>query len=295
MNNAFLDDVVRVTSGGIYIDYQQYDGSFVQSYFEMNIQNVPDWSIAAGDIDGNGFNDLAFGNGSAVSFVMANATGTAYTEITYPEYIFSQRTTFSDIDNDGHLDAFVCHDVDQSHPYRNDGSGNLILDQSLIQTADLPGNYAAIWVDFDNDWDTDLYITKCKLGSVSGDPDRTNLMYRNNGDGTYTEVAADINMDDNSQSWTTLFEDFDNDGAVDFFLAEGGGDILILFNDGTATFSESVKLGPRKFTHESICSPSHPVCDHQRRRLGRMGRLFDQSLGTQSSLLVLTPDTLTDP
>ena len=177
MNNDFLDDVVRVTSGGIYIDYQQYDGSFVQSYFEMNIQNVPDWSIAAGDIDGNGFNDLAFGNGSAVSFVMANATGTAYTEITYPEYIFSQRTTFSDIDNDGHLDAFVCHDVDQSHPYRNDGSGNLILDQSLIQTADLPGNYAAIWVDFDNDWDTDLYITKCKLGSVSGDPDRTNLMY----------------------------------------------------------------------------------------------------------------------
>ena len=90
---------------------------------------------------------------------MANADGTAYTEYYNPDYIFSQRSTFFDIDQDGDLDAFVCHDVDLSHPYRNDGTGTMVEDQALIQTVDLPGNYAAIWVDYNNDSHTDLYIT----------------------------------------------------------------------------------------------------------------------------------------
>ena len=159
----------------------------------MTIQNVPDWSIAAGDLDGNGYNDLVLGNGSRVSFVMANEDGTVYTEdASHTEYIFSQRSTMADIDNDGDLDSFVCHDVDLSHPYRNDGDGNMTLDQNLIETIDLPGNYAAIWVDYDNDGDSDMYLTKCRGGSSPGDPERDNAMYTNNGDGTFTENAEVI-------------------------------------------------------------------------------------------------------
>ena len=135
MNRDRLDDVVRVTDGGIYIDYQQIDGSFEQTYFSMTIQNAPNWSICAGDIDGNGYNDLLFGNGNRVSFCYANDDGTAYTEDPHPEYIFSQRSTFADIDNDGNLDAFVNHDVDQCHPYRNDANGNMVLDQTLFLCA----------------------------------------------------------------------------------------------------------------------------------------------------------------
>ena len=217
MNGDYLDDIVRIANNTLNIDYQQPDGSFVHQSFSTNLQNSPSWSICAGDIDGNGYNDLLFGGGSRVSFVYANSNGTNYTEDYHNEYIFSQRSTFSDIDNDGHLDAFVCHDVDQSHPYRNDGTGILTLDQSLIETIDLPGNYAAIWCDYDNDGDSDLYITKCRGGAAPGDPARTNAMYRDNGDGTYTEVGEEINMADNAQSWTTIFEDFDNDGDFDAF------------------------------------------------------------------------------
>ncbi len=240
MNGDFLDDIVRVTNNRMYIDYQQADGSFIQNEFQIDFQNYPSWSICAGDIDGNGFNDLLFGGGQAVSFIYANADGSAYTEDYHSAYIFSQRSTFADIDNDGNLDAFVCHDIDQSHPYRNDGSGVLTEDQTLIETLDLPGNYAAIWVDYDNDWDTDLYITKCRQGSSPGDIERTNAMYRNNGDGTYTEVGAEIGLDDNAQSWATVFEDFDNDGDFDAFIVNHDFQNRFMVNDGTGVYTESI-------------------------------------------------------
>ena len=240
MNNDDLDDIVRVVGNGIYIDFQQADGSFSQTFFPMNVQNPPSWSICAGDLDENGYTDLLFGNGSRVSFAMASDDGTAFTEIAYPEYIFSQRTTLSDIDNDGHLDAFVCHDVDQSHPYRNDGNGNMILDQSLINTLDVGGNYAAIWCDYDNDWDADLYITKCRGGAAVGDPQRINLLYRNNGDGTFTEVGAEANMNDGDQSWTTVFEDFDNDGDFDAFTVNHAWANRLMENNGDGTFTDII-------------------------------------------------------
>lgn len=240
MNQDGLDDIVRVTNSGIYIDYQQAGGGFTSFYQAMPIANPPTWSICAGDIDGNGFTDLVFGNGSRVSFCMANADGTVFTEDPRPEYIFSQRSTMADIDNDGHLDAFVCHDVDQSHPYRNDGNGYLVLDQSLITTLDVGGNYAAIWCDYDNDWDSDLYITKCRGGAPVGDPQRINLLYRNNGDGTFTEVGAETNMNDGDQSWTTVFEDFDNDGDFDSFTVNHSVANRFMRNNGDGTFTDII-------------------------------------------------------
>ena len=240
MDGDNLDDIVRVTNAGIYIDYQQADGSFVGVFHSMNIQNLPNWSICAADIDRNGYTDLLFGNGSRVSFCFANDDGTGFVEDAHPEYIFSQRSTFSDIDNDGNLDAFVCHDVDQSHPYRNDGTGNMILDQSLIETLDVGGNYAAIWCDYDNDSDCDLYITKCRGGAAVGDPQRINLMYRNNGDGTFSEVGEEINMNDGDQSWTTVFEDFDNDGDFDAFTVNHAWANRFMENNGDGTFTDII-------------------------------------------------------
>ncbi len=240
MNGDFLDDIVRVASSKLYIDYQQADGTFQHVAMDMDFQNIPDWSICAGDLDGNGYNDLLFGDGNAVSFVMANSDGTAYTESAIPGFIFSQRSTIADIDNDGDLDAFVCHDVGQSQPFRNDGNGNMVLDQTLVETFDRPGNYAAIWTDYDNDDDIDLYITKCVQGSQPGNVDRTNLLYRNNGDGSFTEVAEEAGVADNAQSWSTVFEDFDNDGDFDAFIVNHDMKNRFYLNNGDGTFTDII-------------------------------------------------------
>jgi hypothetical protein len=240
MNGDYLDDYVRVSAGGIGIDYSNGDGTFTSTFISMTIQNIPNWSIAAGDLDRNGHNDLVLGNGSRVSFLYANVDGTSYSETPFPEFIFSQRSTMADIDNDGDLDSFVCHDIDLSHPYRNDGTGVMSLDQTLIQTIDAPGNYAAIWVDYDNDGDTDMYLTKCRQGASPGDPFRDNAMYTNNGDGTFTENALDINMRDNAQSWATVFEDFDNDGDFDAFIVNHDFQNRFMLNDGTGMFTDII-------------------------------------------------------
>jgi hypothetical protein len=240
MNGDYLDDYVRVSENGIGIDYQLPDHTFNSIFITSPIQNIPDWSVAAGDIDGNGFNDLLLGNNSRVSFLFANEDGTAYTEVPKPDYIFSQRSTLADINNDGLLDAFVCHDVDLSHPYRNGGGQNMILDQTLIVTLDRPGNYAAIWVDYDNDGDADMYLTKCRGGALPGDENRDNAMYTNNGDGTFTENGLDIGMRDNAQSWSTVFEDFDNDGDFDAFIVNHDFQNRLMQNDGTGMFTDVI-------------------------------------------------------
>ncbi|MDZ4749206.1 MAG: FG-GAP-like repeat-containing protein [Saprospiraceae bacterium] len=185
---------------------------------------------------------MLFGNEQSVSFLKANSNGSHYTETVMPGYIFSQRSTMADINNDGWLDGFVCHDLDQSVPYKNDGEGNMTPDINLIRTADRPGSYSAIWTDYDNDNDIDLYITKCQGGAPPGNINCTNLLYRNNGNHTFSEVGALTGVDDNAQSWSTVFEDFDNDGDFDAFIVNHDSQNRLFRNNGDGTFTDVISM-----------------------------------------------------
>ncbi len=236
MNGDHLDDVVRATSTQITIDHQQTGGGLVQSvYSTTTADHSPGWSLAAGDLDGNGQNDLLYA-GDGVTFMMANANGTAYTENSQPEWIFCQRSNYVDINNDGHLDAFICHDVEPNVYYLNDGQGNLTYYQGGLGDTPDGGNYGSIWVDYDNDHDVDLFIAKCRGGLGPANIDQ---LHRNNGDGTWTEVAAQMNLADNQQSWSSAWGDYDNDGDMDVMQGASsftnGGHKLMRNDGGTFT------------------------------------------------------------
>src|SRR5690606_18800384 len=95
MNGDYLDDIVSVSSTNIQIFYQNEDGTFTEQNFPTtDAANMPSWSLAVGDITGNGYNDLLYGGGSGVTFMMANDEGTEYNQVTFPEFVFSQRTNF---------------------------------------------------------------------------------------------------------------------------------------------------------------------------------------------------------
>ena len=249
MNGDYLDDIVTVQANQVTLLTQKV-GGFNTNLFPLSATVfTPDWSIAAGDFDRNGFTDLALGNGSRVTVLKATKTTTptptlsGYSIIAYPQSIFTQRTNFVDINNDGNLDLWACHDVAQSHAYRNDGAGNLNFDISLMPTLAVGGNYATMWTDYDNDGDMDMYLAKCRGGAPVGDAQRINLLYRNNRisatpSATFTEVGAIAGVNDGAQSWSTAIEDFDNDGDLDFLLSNISDSNRFYRNNGDGTFTD---------------------------------------------------------
>lgn len=239
MTNDGFDDVVSVTQNNIRIHHQQSDASFLMvDHPTTTADYTPSWSLAAGDLDGNGYLDLLYGGGSGVTFMHATDDGTGFTETSGPQYVFSQRSNMVDINNDGHLDAFVCHDVQPNVFYMNDGLGNLAYQQGGLGDTPDGGNYGSIWIDYDNDHDIDLFIAKCRGGQQV--PASVDQMHRNNGDGTFTEVGAQLGFADFHQSWSSAWGDYDNDGDMDVFIgassfAQGGHKLMR--NDG-ATFTD---------------------------------------------------------
>lgn len=240
MNGDFLDDIVTVSDDQVQIHYQgPISGSFNNSTINTTVADfLPTWSLAAGDIDKNGFNDLLYGNGTGVTFMQANATGSGFTEISGPEYVFSQRSNFVDLNNDGHLDAFVCHDVDPNVYYMNDGSNNLNFYQGGLGDHSEGGNYGSIWTDYDNDGDVDLFIAKCRGGTSTA---KINELHRNDGGGVFTDVSATANMDDPVQTWSSAWNDYDNDGWMDALVgasSNADGTHKLMHNNGDGTFSD---------------------------------------------------------
>jgi hypothetical protein len=241
MNGDHLDDIVSVSASSVKVHYQLSTGGFNEVDITTPGANfLPTWSMAAADYDRNGQTDLLYGNGSGVTFMQSNSAGTGFTQSSTPDYVFSQRSNFVDINNDGHLDAFVCHDVAPNVYYINDGSGNLTFYQSNV-TAGAPvnlgdypsgGNYGSIWIDYDNDRDMDMFIAKCG----GSEERRTNIMVTNNGDGTYSENALSLGLADIMQTWSSSWGDYDNDGDMDVFVGASSGAHKLMRNDGNGTF-----------------------------------------------------------
>jgi hypothetical protein len=262
LNGDFLDDVVSVSSSNINVHYQLSSGGFSMSNITTSTADfAPSWSLAVGDFDRNGYNDIVYGGYPGVTFMKANSTGTAYTEISGSEYVFSQRSNFIDINNDGNLDAFVCHDVQANVYYINDGTGDLTFYQGQsaevpngIGTVDGGGNYATVWIDYDNDRDMDMFIAKCRGGSTTIS---TNELWRNDGNGVFVNVADSndyynstypgvghnntSNLGDNVQTWSSAWADFDNDGDMDVYVGASNttnGDSKLMRNNGDGTFTD---------------------------------------------------------
>ncbi len=243
LNGDYLDDLITPSQSNLFIAHQTTSG-LITTNIPISASNGPDWSISIADYDNNGINDIMFGGGNGVSFLKANNDGTSFSQDHQSNiFIFSQRTNFIDINNDGDLDAFACHDVEPNVYFLNDGSGSFLNEiQGGLGDTPTGHNYGSLWFDYDNDGDTDLYLSKCVVGSNNpSDPRRSNQLHRNNGDGTYTEVAASAGLDTKTQSWSSAIGDFDNDGDMDLIVADQHiNEIGTEFyrNNGDGTFTD---------------------------------------------------------
>jgi hypothetical protein len=246
MNGDRKDDIAGVSANNLRIHYQGAGGTFTNTDFPITgTSNMPSWSLAAGDYNKDGYNDLILGGGSAVTFWKSNSTGTNYTNETFSQYVFCQRTNFVDLNNDGNLDAFSCHDVDPNVYFMNNGSGALTFYQSGVTPGATTmgihtegGNYGSIFVDYDNDGDQDLFIAKCRGGAGTA---KFNEMHRNNGNGTFTDVSIATNLYDPIQTWSSAWADYDNDGDLDVVVGASStadGNHKYMRNNGDSTFTD---------------------------------------------------------
>ena len=250
MNGDGLDDVVRLNQGKEFNIQYQTSANVAFSAMDLgNLPNTPEsqWGMCTADVDNNGFADvLAGGRYDAVKIAKANADGTGFTyqSLANPS-TFVQGVNFADINNDGWLDAFVCHDDGVSRIYGNNGDGTYTYQPMWINLTTFPasdnsGNYGSVWSDVDNDGDVDLYIAHCRQGvNEPTDPRRINQLFLNNGNGTYSQDTANVaGLRIGAQSWTADFGDIDNDGDFDCFITNHDVSSQLLENDGMGHFTD---------------------------------------------------------
>ncbi len=292
MNGDSLDDIIRLDdTRKLRIDYQQVD----TTKFTGKIHNTlfgNQWSLCIGDANNDGFNDIFSGgiyNGLKV--LLATNQGNAYLSRVYTNpSIFLQASNFVDINQDGALDIFACHDEGLSVVLRNEGDGQFAFDTTLIQAvstipSDNSGNYGSVWTDFDNDLDLDLYLSKCREGV--GDPEdgrRLNLLFRNEGNGQWSEIADSVGLQPKAQSWAADFADIDNDGDFDCFIINHDKPSQLFLNNGNHEFidiSQDINLNP-------LISPSLPGIQCKFADFDNNGLvdLFITSTGNQHVLLL---------
>ncbi|MCB1055751.1 MAG: CRTAC1 family protein, partial [Acidobacteria bacterium] len=130
----------------------------------------------------------------------------------------TQTAAFADYDGDGDLDLYVGHealapDLYPSRLYRNDGERFTDVTESA-GVANLRFAKGVAWGDYDGDGDPDLYVSN--FGP--------NRLYRNEGDGTFTDVAEQAGVTEpKGNSFATWFFDFDQDGDEDLLVADYNG------------------------------------------------------------------------
>ena len=94
------------------------------------------------------------------------------------------------------------------------------------------------FLDYDNDGHLDIYlINACPQGESAAASLPTNALYRNNGDGTFTDVTARAGMVDTRYGVGATTGDYDNDGDIDIYLTNFGANALYR-NNGDGTFTD---------------------------------------------------------
>jgi len=179
------------------------------------------------------------------------------------EPIASHAAAWGDYDNDGLVDLFVCGefaagsrdglfsgdgDLSVSDPrnrcrlYRNRGDGTFVNVAEQAGVCNDRFAKGAAWGDFDADGFLDLYVANYYAAKGRGG----NRLYRNNGDGTFQDVAPELGVTEPQAGFSCWFWDFDNDGRLDIFVNDYSGDL----NDVVASAlgrSTSSKSHPRLF------------------------------------------------
>ena len=214
--------------------------------------------VALFDYDNDGYLDVYLVNGAAIPSLRKvspkywnrlfhnNGNGT-FTDVTEKAGVkgegYGMGVAIGDYDNDGWPDIFVANVTDNQLFHNNhDGTFTDVTAKTHLSGALHEGkkmwSISAGWFDFDNDGRLDLFVSNYCKWEVNKDPfcgpnpdtraychpknypALPNTLYRNNGDGTFTDVSGEMEIDKfYGKGMGIAFADYDHDGFTDVFVA----------------------------------------------------------------------------
>jgi tetratricopeptide (TPR) repeat protein len=118
----------------------------------------------------------------------------------------TQTAAWGDFDLDGRLDLYIGNEQFPNQLFRNNGNGTFTDVAASAGVADDGFTKGVVWGDFNNDRWPDLYVS-----NLQGE----NRLYRNNGNGTFTDVAEELAVTRPINGFPAWFWDFNNDGRLD--------------------------------------------------------------------------------
>jgi enediyne biosynthesis protein E4 len=159
-----------------------------------------------------------------------------------------------DYDNDGYPDLYVTS-YGKNILYHNNRDGTFTDVTAKAGVAGGGWSVSAGFFDYDNDGKLDLFVTRymdwdTKHSKTCGGewhtycppeefPATTNILYHNNGDGTFTDVSQRSGIAaKKGRALGVAFADYDDDGFTDIFVANDGMQQYLFHNNGNGTFTE---------------------------------------------------------
>jgi Tfp pilus assembly protein PilF len=193
------------------------------------------------DYDGDGKPDLFLVSGEANgrSRLLHNLGGGKFGDVTQDAGINLKGSGLGcvagDFDNDGHTDLAVCLS-DGVRLLHNKGDGKFEDVTEKVGIRGEKGCVGVTFVDYDHDGDLDLYIT---MTADSGSPGAAahNILWRNNGNSTFTDVSAETALGIAATGGGVVTTDFNNDRAIDFVFAGGPAGASIYLNPREGKFT----------------------------------------------------------
>ena len=252
-NDGYLDLVILSTNYIPIVCHNNHDGTFSKTAVTgLPFLGAGNYTTTAalGDFDNDGYLDLFIGAAGASAFdnlFRNNGDGT-FTNVTKVSSLIEGLVSvplgagWVDYNNDGWLDLFVGESTGNqgSALFHNNGDETFSLAPSAGLKSMGFGVNGAAWADYDNDGYPDLFVTAYPGG---------NLLYHNNGDGTFTQVTGSSLSGPTQFSWACAWGDYDNDGFPDLFVATGAAwetaqTNLLYHNEGNGTFTQVTQGDP---------------------------------------------------
>lgn len=200
------------------------------------------------DFDNDGWDDLTVSSNSDIPVRFYKNNEGTFNLMNFPgigngDLLETKSVQWVDYDNDGDYDFFATsnQNTGDCRLYENDGTMNF-TDITVISGLSRPGHqsFGASWGDYDKDGLLDVFIVSRFFNSET----EFNILYKNNGDGTFTNVSLETNLiQENSLSFCSAWIDYDNDGWQDIYISndKSQNKNILYHNNQNGTFSNTAE------------------------------------------------------